>query len=140
MPVFRPLFPGFPLRCAPSARHILTSAYFPVSPFAICPVFPSLSSICASIARLFCSVRFFSGSVLCSLQGNPTPVISPFSLALLTRASDALPFVTHFRGVLGNFFIALRRLDYQVVVILVRYNPHPVYLFGSFFKLRNHPF
>ena len=108
-------------------RRILLSASFPVSPCAIHPVFPSRPSSCASFTRLGRSVRFVSRSVLRSLPCNPTPVVSPFSLALLTRTSDALTFVNHFRRVLcysatslllfGGLIIRLPSIEFCITLI-----------------------
>ena len=68
--------------------------------------------------------------------------LSPFLISRCLKASLTPSPVCYLRWtstvLLGRYFPALRLLDYQVVVSWVLYNRKTTFLFGNFYKLRNH--
>ena len=142
----RPLCPAFPFRCALFAQRLrsvrLVSRFFVRRSFSV-----AVSSVASPVSYPhFCQFR----SVSCCFARRSLvlpapstsfpawscyvhPVLFPrlpvflFSLTSLSSTLDALSTcysLSPSSSFFGNFFSAHRRLDHQVVVIWVRYNPH----------------
>ena len=126
--VARSAFPSRPLRRPFTTRVFASSVPFPVALRVVRPSFPS-RPLRLPFHRASSTQSFFSGclySCLVSRCFEARQMPSPLCYSL--SPSNSL---------LGNFFSALRRLDYQVVVIWVRYNPHFTCLVESYSSLIN---
>ena len=126
--VARSAFPSRPLRRPFTTRVFASSVPFPVALRAVRPSFPPrpprFPFRCASSTQSSFPGCLCSCLVSRCFQARQTHSIISYSLS--PRNS-----------LLGNFFSALRRLDYQVVVIWVRYNPHSTCSVESYSTLIN---
>ena len=156
----RPFLPVFPFRCVLLAQRLpsvrLVSIFLRTSPVPRVRPYPWRRPF---PTRVFASsVPFPVALRAVRLSFPPHPLRFPFGRASSTQSSFpgclcSCLVSRYFRArqtpsplsyslspsnsLLGNFFPALRRLDYQVVVIWVRYNPHSTCLVESYSPLIN---
>ena len=121
-------FPSRALRCPFHTRVFASSVPFPVELRAVRLSFPPRPTR-FPFSHASSSQSSFPGCLYSCLvsrcfQARWTPSPLFYSLSPIN-------------SLLGNFFSALRRLDYEVVVIWIRYSPHSTCLVESYSTLIN---